>query len=691
MQNDGKGMKLLVAGGKSIEPDAKPIYLLPCYLYDPESKLWTPSAPLPLPLVGAQAVSSGVSHVMVFGGHDGTGETVLSMMAEQMDSVRTAPESVNQRRLETLIRTMKLEPSKMPPASKGVKQQLLLLLDIVRKEYLEEFPPFNNNVYSYNLITNKWTTIGQLANPVISTSATWWDGDIVIPSGESRPTKRATAVVTSGPGDPPGVTLIDYAVILVFVLVVVQIGLRFSKKVRTTDDYFKAGRRIPAWAAGLSLSASALGSVAFLTIPGNTYATDWTHILFFLSQLLMIPVAVQLFIPLYRRLNVTTAYEYLEMRFNLLLRLLGALGFVLLQVGRVGIILFLPALVMETVIGLDIYWCILIVAGVSILYTLIGGVEALVWIDVLKMCVILSGAIYCLTYMISGVDGGSSLLAGASEDAKLRWLDFSANLTQPTLWVVLAGGLAANFIFQCTSQNLVQRYLTTKDLTSARRSAWINGVFMIPAVIIFFGLGTGLYVFYKQSPEDLSPFMTSSEAVLPWFIATELPPGFAGLLMAGILAASMSGDSGINSSATVITSDFYRRLSPGRSDKHYLTFAKWTTLFVGVAGLLFALVMAKLSFSALWDYYSETLGTVAGGLAGLFLLGMLSRRANVFGALVGLALSTVVQYLLNHFDPVDPLLSAFTGLVSCFVIGWLASVMIKIPQKDLTGLTVWTK
>jgi Na+/proline symporter len=237
----------------------------------------------------------------------------------------------------------------------------------------------------------------------------------------------------------------------------------------------------------------------------------------------------------------------------------------------------------------------------------------------------------------------------------------------------------------------MQRYLTTKDERAAARGIWTNGILCVPASLLFFGLGTALFSFYKTYPGDLSPTLNNGDAVLPWFITTQLPQGVAGLLIAAIFAASMSSlDSSMNSVSAAFTTDFYRRFKPNADDHTCLKLARWITVLVGTAGTLFALMMTRWDIKSLWDQLSIFIGLFTGGLGGLFLLGIFSRRAHGAGAVTGLVLSGAVQYAVKEYTSVHFLLYTFTGVVSCILIGYMASVIIPGRRTPVEGLTLHT-
>lgn len=540
-------------------------------------------------------------------------------------------------------------------------------------------------VLAYHTVTNTWTVADTAPAPVTPGSiAVWRDGKILL-LGPYRFWE-----ITPDPA-PSGLRWLDYLVIVLYLAILVWMGAHFMRRGRTTEDYFKAGGRIPWWAAGISIFGTSLSAITYMAVPAKAYTTDWLFFFLSMSQILTVPLVIWLVLPFFRRLNVTTAYEYLERRFSLPLRLIGGLAFLLFQFGRIGIVLFLPAIALSVVTGVSIYTCIIVMAVLSIFYTVLGGIEAVIWTDVKQVVVLTFGAIVCLITMSSGVDGGfTGIVDIAANDGKLLLADLSFDFNNPTLWVVLGGGIGTNLINQTSDQTFVQRYLTTRNEKSAAWSLLTPAMLVLPISLLFFGLGTAMYSFFKTQPDALNPVLENADAIFPWYIVSQLPEGLSGLLIAGIFAASMSSlDSSLNSAATVITVDFYKRFVGHRTDAHYLSFARVATVVIGIVGMGFALMMAGFEIKSLWDEFSKILGLFAGGLAGLFLLGMSSRHATTGGALIGFLGSAAIQYWVSSSGAVHFLLYTLTGLASCFVIGWLVSWLLP-EKKDLHGLTIGT-
>lgn len=480
-----------------------------------------------------------------------------------------------------------------------------------------------------------------------------------------------------------GFSWADIIVIILYFAALLCIGVFFSKRQKNANDYFKGGERIPWWAAGLSLFGTALSAITFMAIPAKAFSTDWSYMLFNVGIVLVAPVIMFIFIPFFRKLDITTAYQYLEIRFNSLIRVICSLAFIIFQVGRMGVVLFLPAIAINIVTGFNIFLCIALMGVFSILYTRMGGIEAVVWTDALQVVILLGGAIFAIFHIVVQIPGGwSETMTIAIDCSKLNLGDCSFDFTNPTVWTVLIATCFTNLTMYGTDQSMVQRYLTTSSKKSAQKSVLTNALLTIPATIIFFFIGTVLFVFYKTYPTELSPAMENVDAVFPYYIYTKLPKGLIGLLISGIFAAAMSTLSGsMNSAATAFEVDIRPKLFPksvmatGADDKRWeLKRAKKTTMIIGVLSLLFAFLMATWDINSLWDEFNTILGLILGSMGGLFFLGMVTKRANAKGALIGMVVSIIVQALVARYTPVYLLLYTTVGFVTCFVVGYVASL-----------------
>lgn len=611
-------------------------YLRDSWKYQP-GKSWSRIADAPRAVVAAPALRYGQSHILVFSGDDGANAT----------------------------RTLELK---------------------------NNHPGFSRDVLAYHTITDTWVKMGELPESLVTTAAVSWQGAIVFPGGEDRPGHRLGSVVTATlRSRKGGFDWLDYTVLGLYLLAMLLIGFYFSTKGKTTEDFFLGGRRVPWWAAGLSIYGTQLSAITYLAVPAKTYAEDLTYVLVNLCIPLMAPVVIYFYLPFFRRLNVTTAYEYLERRFNVVVRCFGSASFIILQAGRLAIVLFLPSLALAAVSGLNVYLCILAMGVLTTIYTMEGGIEAVVWTDVVQVVVLLGGALLALALLIHGVDGGlSQVIATGRAAGKFHMFNWTWDATTTSLWVVLVGNLLAQLVPYTTDQAVIQKYLTTKDERRAARGIWLNGVMSAPTILIFFGAGVALYVFYRNHPAQLHPGVPT-DATFAWFIADQLPSGVAGLVVAGIFAAAMSTlSSSMNSIATAIVTDFYARFTTSATDEKKMRLARHLTLLLGVVGTIAALLMATFEIKSLWDLFLQVLGLFGGGLAGVFALGIFTRRAHGTGALIGLVAGSALVFGVQQYTRLHFFLYAAIGIAGCFLLGYLFSLMLPAPKKTLDGLTIYT-
>ncbi len=565
--------------------------------------------------------------------------------------------------------------------------------DVDRVQELgDRHPGFSRDVLAYHVITDTWAHMGTLPMGQVTVPMVQQGDHVFIPSGEIRPGVRTAAVWQATPSNavPPFGT-INFVVVTVYFLILAGMGLYFWNRGKSDTDYFLARRRIPWWAAGISIFGTQLSAITFMAIPAKAYATDWVYFLGQIAILLVAPIVVYLYLPFFRRLQITTAYEFLEQRFSVAVRLFGSLAFVLLQLGRMGVVIFLPALALSAVTGFNLYLAILLMGLLSTFYTALGGMEAVIWSDVMQVIVLLGGALLSLIILVMNIEGGASgLIEVAASENKFHMLTWSWDATTTAVWVVLGGSIFSNLIPYTADQTVVQRYLTTKTEKLAARSVWTNAALTIPGSLLFFSVGTALFVFYQQHAGALEPSL-STDAIFPLFIVQQLPQGISGLLIAGIFAAAMSSlDSSLNSAVAALVCDFYKRFKPHSTAPVRLRLAKWLTVGLGFLATAIGLLMATIEIASLFDFFLELLGLLGSSLAGLFALGIFTRRAHSTGALIGACTSAVVLYLVSAFTTIHFFLYASIGILTCFVVGYIMSNLLPNPRVQLDGLTIYT-
>ena len=441
---------------------------------------------------------------------------------------------------------------------------------------------------------------------------------------------------------------IDILVLIFYLAAVVGLGCWLSRRNRTTNDFMAAGGTLPGWAVGLSIFGTYLSSNTFIGVPGKAYDGNWNGFVFSLSLPLAAWVAVKWFVPFYRCTGEISAYHHLEKRFGPWARTYALGCYLLTQLARVGTILFGVSLGLSALTGWSVP-VIIIAGGIAVTaYTLLGGIAAVIWTDVIQSLVLLVGALVIAGLLLANhPHGPGEALHIAANEGKFSLGSFGLDLTQSTFWVVFLYGVFINLNNFGIDQSFVQRYHAARDEKAAARSVWTGALLYVPVAALFFLIGSLLFSYYHASPELLKPLVAQypdghADKVLPHFIATQLPPGAAGLLIAAIFAAAMSSiDTSLNSAATVTLKDFVQRhLNRGQTESDALRILRTATLVWGVLGTGVALAM--IGQKSLLDAWWKLSGIFAGGMLGLFLLGLISRRANNAGALAGVIVGVLV-------------------------------------------------
>jgi SSS family transporter len=345
---------------------------------------------------------------------------------------------------------------------------------------------------------------------------------------------------------------------------------------------------------------------------------------------------------------------------------------------------------MSAVTGLNVTHSILIMGVVTILYTVLGGMRAVIWTDFIQVVVMLGGAFVALGFVVMRIDGGiGAFFKTAMGDGKFRTFDWAFDLTQPTVWgFLLVTALGVMTIPQ--DQVMMQRVLATKSDKEAGWSMWTLAAIVIPGNLTFFGIGTALYVYYKNYPSHLNP-MLNVDSTFPQFIAAELPAGVTGLIIAGIFAASMSTlSSCMNSVATLVSVDFFERYGKKITPLQSVRIAEITTIAAGLVGIGTALLLATVNIKSALDANFELMALLGGGFAGCYALGLFTRRTNWQGVMIGVLASFVFTFFAWKISLVHPFFYMPLAVLSCCVVGYLASFLFPAPTQSLTGLTIYT-
>ena len=503
---------------------------------------------------------------------------------------------------------------------------------------------------------------------------------------------------------------IDYLIVLVSILAAIAMGMYFSHRQKDTSTYFAGGGKIPAWAVGISIFATLISSVTFLAYPGAAYADNWI----LLVQGLMVPIVlvalVGIIVPLFRRVIRLSTYEYFERRFGIFARLYSSLAFTLGHFSKAGTVFFLVSMALATFLDINIYTIVLVLGVTIIILTLLGGMEAIVWMDVVQGGLLIGGGIICIMILMFGIDGGpAELFRIASEHNKIDFGPYDWSLSELCFLVMVLNGIFYALQKYGTDQTIVQRYLAAKNDREAKKAAYI-GVFMsVPIWALFMFIGTALFAYYHASGAPALPADIKADEVFPYFIAHELPVGIRGLIIAALAAAAISSlDSDLNCISAIAVQDYYLRFRSHTDDRQQLRFGRWMVALAGAGAIGVACLYITWGGEGVLGALFSLYAIFSAGIVGIFLLGLLSRRANKQGLYIGIACAVlftayavltstkvdihgtgVKETLLDlgewNFTHHKYMLGVYSHLI-VLVVGYLASFLFKTPPapKELT-------
>lgn len=484
---------------------------------------------------------------------------------------------------------------------------------------------------------------------------------------------------------------LDLIVFLVYMVGVIAFGSSFYRKNKSSAAFTLGNSAIPGWVVTMSIFATFVSSISFLALPGNAFQSNWNAFVFSLSIPVASFMAVKFFVPLYRKANSPSAYTYLETRFGPWARVYASACYLLTQVMRMGTILYLLALPVNAMFGWNIV-IIIVVTGLAVMmYSMLGGLQAVVWTDAIQGIIMISGAVLCLVFILFAMpEGPGQMFEIASEHNKFSLGSFKLNLTESTFWVVLIYGIFINLNNYGIDQNYVQRYMASKSDREAKRSALFGGLLYIPVSLVFFLIGTALFSYYTAIPDALPAEYAAdgmSDRVFPFFIVNNLPSGFTGLLIASIFAAGMSTIStSVNSSSTVILTDYYKKyVKTPITDKISMKVLYTSSFVFSIIGIIIGVAMINVE-SAL-DAWWKLASVFSGGMLGLFLLGAFVKTVNVRGAIIGVILGLIailwlsVSPMIFTEAPMSKFASPFHGYLTIvigtmiiFFTGFLATI-----------------
>lgn len=484
---------------------------------------------------------------------------------------------------------------------------------------------------------------------------------------------------------------IDFIIFIAFTLAVVILGCSFYNRKSSAEDFTSAGRNLPGWLVGMSIFATYVSSISYIGYPGKAFASNWNAFVFSLSIPIASFFAAKFFVPFYRLDGSISAYKFLEKRFGVWARLYASFCYLLTQIARMGSILYLLAVPMYILMGWNIHIVIIITGLAIMIYSMFGGIKAVIWTDAIQGFILIGGAVICFIILLFSMPEGPMqvfhLAVNAPEGNKFSFGSFGLDMTSSTFWVCLIYGIFTNLQNYGIDQNYVQRYHTAKDMKAAKFSALFGGYLFIPVSALFFFIGTALYSYYTAHPGMLpAEIQAKPDYVFPFFIVNALPVGVRGLLIASIFAAGMSTvATSITSSATILLTDYYHRFFPRKTKNKEVFLLRISSVLVAFIGM--AVAIAMISVESIIDAWWKLSSVFSGGMLGLFLLGYVTTRVKNIHATIGVIFGVIVIAWISlanffHFPGVHfhEYLAIVLGTTVIFLVGFLISYVIK-PKK----------
>ena len=497
---------------------------------------------------------------------------------------------------------------------------------------------------------------------------------------------------------------IDLCIVIAYVAGLAALGLRFSRRQTSTETYFVAKRSIPAWAMGVSLLGTLITSVTFIAYPGSAYAKDWSLLVAGTMVVAVLFLVGFVIIPFYREAVRMSAFEYIGWRFGHPARVYASLAFALGHLSKMAFVVYLLGLTVNSMTGWPIETVIVSLGFITIVYTWKGGIEGVIWTDVVQGFVLWAGVLAslgCLLYMAPG--GPSAVFRLALEHNKFSLGDLRPDLSKPTVLVLLIYGFFWYVQKYTADQTVVQRYLVAKSDRGALRGVALGACLCLPVWSLFMLVGTCTWAYFRLTGEALPKFVTKADQVFPYFVSTHLPPGAAGFFVAALFGAAMcSLASDLNSFAVVGVEDIYRRLNPRSGDASRLRAGRLIVGFCGAVCIGAALLLARMQGSALAVWY--TVSAITGcGLVGLFLLAFLNSRTGPVAAYCGIAVSLLLTAWaaatlqekrlidLGRFNfPWHDYMIGAVGNLALLAAGFAVSLIIPARAAGAAPITLWS-
>ena len=473
----------------------------------------------------------------------------------------------------------------------------------------------------------------------------------------------------------------DYLVIGGYLTAIIMFGSWFARFQKTTRDYFLTDRSVPWWAVCFTIVATETSTLTFIGIPAATYAGNMTFLQLAIGYVIGRVIVSLLFIPAYFRGDLFTSYELLQRRFGSRVKTLSAGIFLITRSLADGVRLFATALVIAVVTGVPVPWVVLVLGAAMIVYTVRGGVSAVIWTDVVQMFVYIAGAAAVAVVLLNRIPGGwTTVLNAGAAAGKFAVFDLAFDFSRPyTLWAGLLGGVALTLATHGTDQFLVQRLLSARSAHEAARGLVLSGFIVFAQFVVFLMIGVMLFVYYQQHP--LPRPLTRTDEILPIFVVSSLSHGLAGFIVAAIVAAALSPS--LNAMASTTVNDFYLRyVNPAADQATQMRVSRRATVGWGLVQLLIALGAQWMDRSVL-DAGLAVLSFASGAVLGAFLLGTLMPRIRerevVIGMIAGLATMTAVW----GWTSVAFTWYVFIGAVTTCVVAWLFSGFASPNEREV--------
>ncbi len=481
---------------------------------------------------------------------------------------------------------------------------------------------------------------------------------------------------------------LNYSICIIYLGVMFGIGVSFAKKQKTTEDYFLAGRRMPWFIVAISMYVSLASAASYMALPGMAYMENISFIALGVMYVVAAPFLILLFYPFYRKLNVTTSYEYVGRRYGPLGRYVASGLFILQRLSWLGVVIYSPALALSVVTDINLYLAIILMGLLATTYTVLGGLSAVVWTDALQFVILVGGAIWIgLSLLLNVPEGWTGIIEVAHASGKLDVFSWKINLFEMSLLALAITSFITALQDFGTDQVTVQRLLSTKNFLGMVKATWINSLITLIMVSLLTFLGLGMLAYFQHFPDQLSAGI-EGDKLLPYYIIQQMPNGVSGLLITAILAAAMSSmDSGINSVSTVIVNDFVKPLRSHEADEHMdVKLARILTFGLGALAVTIACFVS--SIGHILKAASILTSLFTGPILSLFLLGILMKRATLRGWIVGTVVNIpAILWLINGLEVHFIYYFPFSFGIS-FIVGAIASLSMGGPEGS-RELTIW--